>query len=204
MNKVVEITMEHPMAEVATKAIENGDYRIIAKGKEGKKQGIEPIVEKYGMYFYVAATSDVGMVYKGNTSYEDFLTAINNTINNAIIGDLQDVMLSIFGGEDKSEHLLDFHPIENGVYCVTNADKYLGSGIILCDEAMRKIYEKVGTFFLLPSSIHEVLIVPESNGLSWEEASEMVAQVNATEVAEDERLIDEALYFNGAELVRRA
>ena len=56
-----------------------------------------------------------------------------------------------------------------------------------------------GKYFILPSSIHELLLVPDDGTMSPEEAAEMVAAVNSQEVSPEDRLVDGAfLYCDGA------
>ena len=43
---------------------------------------------------------------------------------------------------------------------------------------------------VLPSSIHEMLLIPNTGGFSEAELSEMVKSVNETEVIPEERLTD--------------
>ena len=45
-------------------------------------------------------------------------------------------------------------------------------------------------FFILPSSVHEVLLVPASEGLKKEDLTEMVREINKTEVSPNEVLSD--------------
>ena len=43
-------------------------------------------------------------------------------------------------------------------------------------------------YYILPSSVHEVVIVPYSRELSVEEMNEMVEEINVTQLAEEEVL----------------
>ena len=55
---------------------------------------------------------------------------------------------------------------------------------------MEDIAEKVGgDFFVLPSSIHELLIVPKQEGMGLSELEAMVQEVNATQVSREEKLL---------------
>lgn len=57
-----------------------------------------------------------------------------------------------------------------------------------------------GDFFILPSSIHEVLLLPENEidtrEVTGEHLEELVREVNRTQVAPDERLSDFAYHYN--------
>lgn len=50
--------------------------------------------------------------------------------------------------------------------------------------------------YLLPSSLHEMIIVPKEMSVSPKELGEMVREVNQTEVARDEILSDRVYEFD--------
>ena len=51
-------------------------------------------------------------------------------------------------------------------------------------------------YYLLPSSIHEMIIVPKDGNISPKELGEMVRNVNETEVAREEVLSDRIYEFD--------
>ena len=51
-------------------------------------------------------------------------------------------------------------------------------------------------FYILPSSVHEVILIPATDRTSISELSEMVQEVNGTEVARDEVLSQHAYYYS--------
>ena len=50
-------------------------------------------------------------------------------------------------------------------------------------------------YYVLPSSVHEVVIVPYSSGLDIRELDEMVREINVTQVAEEEVLSSHAYLY---------
>ena len=74
-----------------------------------------------------------------------------------------------------------------------------GAAAILNDTARQEIAEKLGDFYVLPSSIHEVMIVPKSTGRSLEELELMVRSVNSSEVEPDEVLSDHVYEYDAKE-----
>ena len=50
-------------------------------------------------------------------------------------------------------------------------------------------------FYILPSSIHEVILVPASAGISVAEMEKMVCEINETQVEEEEVLSNRAYYY---------
>ena len=72
-----------------------------------------------------------------------------------------------------------------------------GAGLILQEDIMQKIGELMGgNYYILPSSIHEVLVIPENAGLTTRELSDMVHEINQTEVAAVDRLSDKVQFYD--------
>ena len=63
---------------------------------------------------------------------------------------------------------------------------------MLCypDVVKRFAEENDRDFFILPSSVHEVILIPKVSGVSAEMLLEMVKEVNATQVEDIEVLSD--------------
>ena len=64
--------------------------------------------------------------------------------------------------------------------------------------SQKKVLEDIGrkhgtdTLIILPSSIHEVLVVPYKEGMDMNDMRAMVSEVNATEVLPEDQLISDA------------
>ena len=85
--------------------------------------------------------------------------------------------------------------IEDLMFVLTNSLRSFGAACILYDGMLDKISEEIGeNFYILPSSIHEMIIVPESNSPSREHLNEMIAEVNQTQV-HDEEFLSECVYY---------
>ena len=72
---------------------------------------------------------------------------------------------------------------------ITNMKKAFGASAILYPGMMKDIEERLGDFYVLPSSVHEVIAVP---ALSSDAAflADIVRSVNDTQVAPNEQLSD--------------
>ena len=57
----------------------------------------------------------------------------------------------------------------------------------------------MGDFFILPSSIHELLVVPKQDGMDYSSLEAMVQEVNATQVAPEEKLSDHVYEYDAKE-----
>jgi hypothetical protein len=90
----------------------------------------------------------------------------------------------------------DIPPSAVPMYVISNRTKLSGAATILNDEVMQELAQRMGeNFYVLPSSIHECLAVPESFGTP-QELSMLVQEVNDTEVTPEERLSDHVYHYD--------
>lgn len=122
----------------------------------------------------------------GVTEKEVIDQALTNNKRNA---DLQ--TLSSFMAELTGE---DYEQVPNGPIIVSNKERCYGAAEIL---RMLPEYKKrlPNGFFVIPSSVHEVLVIPKQEGMDIEFLNDMVREVNATAVAPEEVLADHAYEF---------
>lgn len=87
------------------------------------------------------------------------------------------------------------------MYVATNEQCSLGAAVMRYPDFREKVRGMIrGDFYILPSSIHEVILVPESFGLEPERMQEMVKEINQTGVTPEEVLSDSVYYFDGEEI----
>ena len=87
------------------------------------------------------------------------------------------------------------------MYVATNEQCSLGAAVMRYPNLWEKVRGMIGeSFYILPSSIHEVILVPESFGMEPERMTEMVKEINQTGVAPEEVLSDSVYYFDGEEI----
>ena len=87
---------------------------------------------------------------------------------------------------------------------LTNGSSSFGSSLIIHPDIQEKIAECMGVdYYVLPSSVHEVIIVPADGSarLSVRELNDMVRQINETQVAPEERLSDKVQYYDSKKKV---
>lgn len=94
-----------------------------------------------------------------------------------------------------AEALLDSEAIP--MYVLSNEQRYFGASCILYPNALKEISQQLeDNLYILPSSIHEVILIPASFADDANELSEIVQEVNVSEVAQDEILSDSVYYYN--------
>lgn len=89
----------------------------------------------------------------------------------------------------------DFQPLP--MYVLSNQSHFNGAAVLLYDDVLRDFAHSVEeNFYILPSSIHEVILVP-ANGITSKASLElMVKEINQQEVPPVERLSDHVYYYD--------
>lgn len=83
------------------------------------------------------------------------------------------------------------------LYCLSVDDKTYGASLMANPDVMEQVGEALGeNYFVLPSSIHELMIVPESNGIPATDLQAMVTEINETEVLPEEVLSDKVHFYD--------
>ena len=129
---------------------------------------------------------------------ELFQMAMDNRRENApyVIGNLEDVIHGLnesLGMEETPEE----DGLDSFLDCsvLTSQDGLFGASCILYPEAVKELAAaKGGNFFLLPSSIHEWLVIPD-DGI-YDGLEDIVRFVNQNEVGEEEVLSDHVYYYD--------
>lgn len=86
------------------------------------------------------------------------------------------------------------------ILMVSNIQGINGATVILYKNLVKELvdpYKK--NFYLIPSSIHEFLLMPETEETSLNDISEMVKQINEEHVRDEEILSDHAYLYNWKE-----
>ena len=90
---------------------------------------------------------------------------------------------------------------ESPLYVLTNKEKVNGANVVMCPEALHKVYEELGEpYYILPSSIHEVMAVRESEGMDLGRMKEAVREVNLSTVEPEDLLSYEVFHYDGRKL----
>ena len=118
-----------------------------------------------------------------------------------VLMDMNEMVKSmIFGGEPENllHEKLDIEAIENPMFCLTNTQKMNGASLLLQEDIRKQIGECLeSNYFVIPSSIHEVLIIPDNGIFQVSELNAMVQEVNETQVERQEQLSDKVQFCDG-------
>ena len=169
--------------EEVTKAMKKENLIVIARSyKNRKSDEIRPFKIKNGLFFYVAYKHGEDLVFPGTYTAEDVYTAKANTVKSAVFIDLFSLIMN---GDRKLKSLADWDFAEP-MNVITTKESENGAGILACEEFLKAIHDKVGGYKILPSSIHEIIIVPDYFNMSGEDLTGIVRSVNSENCINDE------------------
>ena len=88
-------------------------------------------------------------------------------------------------------------PEDEQIFVASVPDKNHGAGVIAYPNFMEDAAQKLGgSFYLLPSSIHELLLVKDNGQMSAQDLENMVKEVNATQVEPCDQLTDHVYFYD--------
>lgn len=105
----------------------------------------------------------------------------------------QDYKADAYDGFDISRSEPDILPM----YVATNKDRTFGAAAVLYDGLLDAVAEKLGCdgVFALPSSVHEMLVIPDTFGDAGN-IKDMVREINVAEVRADEVLSGNIYHYS--------
>jgi hypothetical protein len=133
-------------------------------------------------------------------SREELLTAaLSNTIRlePPVMFRLRDFVFS-----DEQQNLLEEYDESvqkdsESAYMLTNKSRFKGAAVLFYPGVMAKTADILGCgFYVLPSSMHELIIIPDSMGMSIRSMTEMLHHGNEAYVDEEEFLSDRVFHYD--------
>jgi hypothetical protein len=114
----------------------------------------------------------------------------------AVIRPMEDIVFDLMSHNNLEEEI-EFNPRDSNMYVLTNTKGINGATCLLYQGVLEEFARKLDCdFYILPSSIHEVIIVPQvkNDAMDFTNAKqrleEMVRDINETQVAVEEVLSD--------------
>lgn len=111
-----------------------------------------------------------------------------------VLRSLTEVMGGVFG--------IDASEPDAGLFLATNNKALYGASVIAIPGFLDQAAEKLGgSFYILPSSIHEVLLLRNDQEMDVRELEDMVQNVNEQIVSPEEQLSDRVYHYDAQEKV---
>jgi len=133
----------------------------------------------------------------GTTPEELLSIAKDNELAHVTITPMAELIADMMGVEPYEVGDIMFGSEDGpGMTVLSNEEKTFGAAALLNETVLENLSEQMGgDFYILPSSTHETIILP-INTMGAYEATNMVREVNATEVAVSDQLGDEAYVYD--------
>lgn len=104
-----------------------------------------------------------------------------------------ETLIAELSGETEMENLQK----EELMYVLTNEEKFYGAAVLLYPHVLAHIGTLLKrNFFVLPSSVHECILVPDQGHYTRFELMKMVREVNQNQVEEEEILSYQVYYYD--------
>lgn len=215
-DKILNIAAEHEGISIDIENILNRDYILshvcIAVQKESTEELIKRRLDFEGLesYLYLRVRlegtegsiklKDIILKHAELSEEEVWEQAEKNLKKDTVIEPIVDVVFDMmkscgrepgFSHEQRREMMADS---DKEIYVITNKAKYYGASAILDRENIKAFAEKCGVrdFIVIPSSKHEMILVPGRMELDFSVICDMVKEINETMVSPEDRLTDRA------------
>ena len=111
-------------------------------------------------------------------------------------------MADVLGEMMGTDPMNVFPPAEPAFYVASTTDGQRGAACVLYPGFLEAAKKVVGDqFFILPSSVHEMLLLPDNGMMETAELKAMVTAINADIVDPDEVLTDNVYHYDGDERI---
>ena len=206
-----EVNFEHTwqihsikdFAEIQSKIV----YKVISAGKNEEFLKAVPVIYylDLAIVFYIlfevddSGTATIPITNElmelwGTNARELYEIAKKNSplLLPATLKPMRVVIEELLGNECES-CILD----DDIMFVLTNQLRNFGAACILYGDILEQINGQLDeNYYILPSSIHEVIIIPESQSPGKEQLLEMVAEINETQVDPEEVLSNQVYYYD--------
>ena len=138
----------------------------------------------------------------GVTEDELYAASVANLMANveAKFQSMREILLETYfniGEEIDERWAAEYLPPEDaGMYVLTNREKFFGAAMLLNHNVMDEIVDRIGEFYILPSSVHETIFIKKDVAPPLEILVGMVNDVNMTEVDVEEKLSDRVFLYD--------
>lgn len=156
--------------------------------------------EEHGI---IAVTHQLRKMWSDVTDEELFETALINTESycGCKISSMLEVLTNLTKEADvKESDVLDaINNIssEPTMFVMTNNISLHGATTILYRTKLKSFAnEKECDFYVIPSSIHEIILIPDDGNVDTKEIEKIIAEVNRTAVSKSEFLSNQLLYYS--------
>ena len=142
----------------------------------------------------VLITNDVAELM-GLSEEELFTCARENTIRllPPMFKDIRELIGEFMSDDEKMPDM----PLGQRMYVITNRYNFAGANAMLYEEVLYDISKELGSdLLILPASVNELILLTASEEKDLEVLSNIVAEINTSEVDSSDRLSDSVYYYS--------
>lgn len=188
--------IEHDMAlvyQILVAKREDGNELLTINNDIQRKLG----VSEAELYDFAMENTPRELPYAFRSLDEVMKEIVRKDFISEMLGDTPDSEMREFLEEVFSEQFEAIEEPAIPMYVLSNNHLNNGAAVLFYPEVKEIIAEELqGNYFVLPSSVHETLIVPDNGNMDYEELKDIVNLVNCTEVADEDILTGEVYYFD--------
>ncbi len=153
----------------------------------------------------ILITHDIQTKMLHMTDEEILKLARDNTLSQEYtVKGMTETLMELMGDgmpEEMKEALRQNSDGPEQMYVMTNAEKVNGATALLSTDTLEMAHDKIGEdYFIIPSSLHEVILIPESKIDNPSQLRDMCREVNATQVSVSDRLGENIYFCDGKHL----
>lgn len=126
-------------------------------------------------------------------------TAVGNMEKTGItVRPIVEMMMDLLGdGNAEGIDLPEIDDTDTEMYVITNSSRMFGAAAIVSKLLREKLAEKFKRdLYILPSSLHELIILPATEDFPAQYLLSMVKEINSTEVSKEDILADNVYLFH--------
>ena len=135
--------------------------------------------------------------------WREYTTIIKENLLNLLMVDSKTLFADAISTSEKKRPITihDTGVLPLCVCTAGNLGELYGASVLAYPSFSRFVFNKLGgSFYILPSSQHEILLHKDNQDITKEELLEMVCKVNETEVPDEERLSNSVYYCDGVSI----
>ncbi|SDB08720.1 DUF5688 family protein [Eubacterium oxidoreducens] len=148
-----------------------------------------------------------GMVLIRNDLLESWNISIRQLMNKAIentpitlpsnIISMQDMLKTLLQDDKELEQIIAEDKAPIPMYVITNTEKINGAAVMLYPNVLKNLAQTMKSdLYIIPSSVHEIIAIPQSHAKDKSALDEMVVEVNQDQVPDEEILSDHVYYYS--------
>lgn len=139
------------------------------------------------------------------TDQQLYIDSMNNMMDYmpARLENMSEVMKEIAKesmGDEYDEELFDLFfdvPNDKDMYVLSNHSKSMGAACMLYESVLKEFSDKLDSnLIILPSSVHEIILIRQIEGMAYEDCSYMVKDINMHEVPIQDRLSNSVYLYD--------